>query len=215
MYRLLGIVWLIALDVGCFAALGAQAAPADSVVKPDSAVQRGGNPLWGIPLSLLNATRDRPVFVPSRRPAAPAAAPVAAIAVAPPPPVSAEPEQIPLKLLGTIASREQRIAICLNQTNNDVVRLRIGESFNGWVLRSVERREASFEKAARKTRLALPSPEDTQTAPPAFALPGPAASPLPVAAAATPPPTTQASAPGSGTWVDGDGNMIAPPPKAH
>src|SRR5438445_6924776 len=31
-----------------------------------------GNPLWGVPLKSLSASRERPIFLPSRRPPAPA-----------------------------------------------------------------------------------------------------------------------------------------------
>ncbi|HKS60528.1 MAG TPA: hypothetical protein VJT13_02445, partial [Xanthobacteraceae bacterium] len=37
-------------------------------------VEPSGNPLWAIPLSSLNATRERPLFLPSRRAPAPAVA---------------------------------------------------------------------------------------------------------------------------------------------
>jgi len=47
-----------------------------------------GNPLWAIPLSGLSATRDRPLFTPSRR--APAAAVAGPVAAAPP---AAAPER--------------------------------------------------------------------------------------------------------------------------
>src|SRR6478735_9031959 len=44
-----------------------------------------GNPLWAIPLSSLTATRERPLFLPSRRAPAPAVAGTPAVVVAPPP----------------------------------------------------------------------------------------------------------------------------------
>src|SRR5687767_8653532 len=57
------------------------------------------NPLWGIPLSVLSPTRERPIFLPSRRQVAPA---VAAPLAAPPAAVVAEPEQPRLALVGAI-----------------------------------------------------------------------------------------------------------------
>src|SRR5881396_2769728 len=62
-----------------------------------------GNPLWAIPLSALTATRERPLFLPSRRAPAPAVANTPVVA-APPPPSPAQPEQPPLTLVGAIAS---------------------------------------------------------------------------------------------------------------
>src|ERR1700756_873862 len=53
---------------------GALASPADRPAVP-VAREHGpsGNPLWGIPLRVLTATRERPLFSPSRRPPAPPA----------------------------------------------------------------------------------------------------------------------------------------------
>ena len=72
---------------------------------PERPADPTGNPLWAIPLSSLTATRERPLFLPSRRAPAPAVAgtPVV-VAPPPPPPPAAEPEQPPLMLVGAIAS---------------------------------------------------------------------------------------------------------------
>jgi hypothetical protein len=191
------------------ATFAAAAAPVGSPVvegERDS-IQLRGNPLWAVPLSSLTATGDRPIFAPSRqRPAPPPPPPVAAVPP-PPTPVAAAPEQIPLRLLGTITSAKNGIAICLNQATTEVVRLRTGENFEGWVLRDVHAREAVFEKTSLRTVLALPSPDEAQAQPP----PPPPAAPaqaLPANAGAQQPPT---GAQQSGTWMDGDGNLIAPP----
>lgn len=202
MVRYLVFVWLATIGCG-FAVPGAHAAPAGGVtVETDGdSVQHRGNPLWGTPLNLLAATRDRPIFSPSRRPSLPIPAAPVALTPAAPTPISTEPEQLPLKLLGTITGGENGIAICLNPSNNDVLRVRTGESFEGWTLRSVRGREVAFEKASRHVVLALPSPDDSQ--PPAGTSP-----PAPIIA------VTQAPAPGPGSWMDGDGQMIAPPPRS-
>jgi hypothetical protein len=167
-----------------------------------------GNPLWTIPLNTLTATRERPLFTPTRRP--PTQAVPAAIANVPaPPPPAAEPEQLGLRLLGTIAGRDRSIAICLNLATSEVVRVRTGESFEGWNLRTVRGREATFEKASRREVLALPSPDDPRqpvAAPPQIA--GAQALPLPLSPVNAMPAQ---AAPVSGTWRDGDGNLIAAP----
>jgi hypothetical protein len=62
----------------------------------------GGNPLWGIPISSLSATRERPIFSASRRPPAPMP-----VAEAPPPP-PAEPEHPPFTLVGTAIGKSQK-----------------------------------------------------------------------------------------------------------
>ena len=116
-----------------------------------------GNPLWAIPLSGLSATRDRPLFTPSRRaPAQAVAGPVAA--APPPPPPPSEPERPQLTLVGAIVGGDEGIAVFLDQTNNNVVRLRTGQDHLGWVLRSVKGREATLEKNRQTTTLGLPAP---------------------------------------------------------
>jgi hypothetical protein len=112
-----------------------------------------GNPLWGIPLSELQTTVDRPLFSPSRRPPPP---PVAAAVVASPlpPPPPAEPERPPLALLGTIVG-EIEIAVFLDETTKDTVRLKVGQNHGGWTLRSVRGREVDFERDRRMATLAI------------------------------------------------------------
>jgi general secretion pathway protein N len=125
-----------------------------------------GNPLWAIPLSALTATRERPLFLPSRRAPAPAIAntPVAA---APPPaaPPPAEPEQPPLVLVGAIASETEGYAVFLDQATNSVIRLKTGQDHSGWVLRSVKGREAVLQKDRQTTTLVLPAPGGVPSAP--------------------------------------------------
>jgi hypothetical protein len=138
-----------------------------------------GNPLWAIPLTSLNVTRERPIFLPSRR------APAVAVAAAPPPPVPvpppppAEPERPRLALVGAVVG-DVAIAIFIDQGTRGIVRLRTGEDYSGWILRSVKGREATLEKGRNSVLLALPAPgeqakgglePDAQPIPPA--VPGP------------------------------------------
>jgi hypothetical protein len=121
-----------------------------------------GNPLWAIPLKDLNDTRDRPIFTPSRRPPPP---PVVEKPYVPPPPPRVEtkppPEPLTLSLLGTIAGDSAGVALFMEKGSQEVVRLRTGESHQGWVLRTVHGREAMLEKGDRKETVTLPSPGDT------------------------------------------------------
>jgi len=122
-----------------------QAAPVDSA-----------NPLWGIPLSTLTATRDRPLFTPSRRPPAPVVA-SAPVVVAPPPPPPAL-ERVNLDLVGTIASETESIAVFTDQGTHDVLRLRTGEGHDGWILQSVARGVAILQKGVQSETLQFPKP---------------------------------------------------------
>ena len=116
-----------------------------------------GNPLWAVPLSSLTATRERPIFLPSRRAPAPAVAGTPVV-IAPPPPPPAEPEQPPLVLVGVIAGDSEGFAVFLDAATNSAVRLKTGQDHDGWVLRSVKGREATLEKNKRTATLTLPAP---------------------------------------------------------
>ena len=121
-----------------------------------------GNPLWAIPLTALNDTRDRPIFSSTRRPPPP---PVVQPPYVPPPPPPVEtkppPEPLMLSLVGTIVGDSQGVALLQDKSSQEVVRLRTGESHQGWVLRSVQGRNATLEKGDRQETITLPVPGDT------------------------------------------------------
>jgi general secretion pathway protein N len=147
-----------------------------------------GNPLWAIPLSALTATRERPLFLPSRRAPAPAVA-GAPVVVVPPLPASAEPEQPPLTLVGAIVSETEGFAVFLDQATNNVIRLKTGQDFSGWVLSSVKGREATLEKNKRSITLSLPVPGEAQAMPAGIGMPGAPGTPRgPMIPGATPAP---------------------------
>src|SRR5262245_17067534 len=145
-------------------------APGVSAARPAGPEPRG-NPLWAIPLVSLIATRERPIFLPSRRPLAP---PVVAgpppTAPAPPPPPAAPPERPRLLLVGAVVGDSEAIAILIDQNNQGIVRLRTGENHLGWTLSAVKGREATLQKGQETMQLALPAPDETQAGMPG--LPG-------------------------------------------
>jgi general secretion pathway protein N len=168
------------------------AAPA-SPVAPEPRLLPG-NPLWTVPLTSLSASRDRPLFSPSRRPPPPVvvAAPRAPLG-SPPPPKPEEPDHPLLTLTGTISGDGGDIGIFFDPAMNNIIRLRIGQSHSGWVLSSIRRREASFEKEQQTATLALPSRGAAQSAQPAAPM--------------------SAIAQSGGTWTGVDGRQIASPPR--
>src|SRR5215813_3236065 len=119
--------------------------------------QPRGNPLWSIPAKALTATRERPIFSPSRRPPP---APIIAAPYVPPPPTSkpAEPERPLLTLVGTVTGEHEAFGIFLDQTANKIVRLRLGDDHGGWTLRQVRGREVMLQKHDEIVFLALPPP---------------------------------------------------------
>ena len=144
------------------------AAPAQVVVAapaPAPAPERAlsDNPLWAIPLGALSGTRDRPIFSSSRRPPPPAVAPAAApkVVAAPKP---KDPERPQFSLVGTIASSDVGFGIFLDQSSKAALRLKVGEDYQGWKLRSVQKWEAILEKDQQAIVLALPPPATGQAA---------------------------------------------------
>ena len=150
----------------------AESGPAPNVrPAPEAATDESGgrelpaNPLWAIPLKQLSNTRERPIFSPSRRPPAsavvgppPAAAPVRV------PPKTAGPQSPELSLVGTVIGEKESIAVFVEDTTKNPVRLRTGEAHKGWTLRSVQGREATLEKDRESVNLSLPHPGVGQTA---------------------------------------------------
>jgi general secretion pathway protein N len=151
---------VLAVVVGAVCLASAQGQPAAGLDAAAAGAGPGpGNPLWTIQLGSLSATGERPIFLLTRRPSVPVVLPMA-VATLPPPPAAAVPEPLRLTLLGTVVAGDGGIAICLDPATGSTVRVRSGEGFEGWSLRSVRAREATFVKAEQRALLALPSPDD-------------------------------------------------------
>jgi general secretion pathway protein N len=145
--------------------------------------EQRGNPLWAIPIETLGATRERPIFSPSRRP--PPSTEVAALPPPPPPPAApSAPVLPPLTLIGTIVNASGGYGIFLDQATNTVMRLKTGEDHDGWILRTVSMRDAMLQKDRSTAVLTLPG-HDAEPAP---RLPD-ASAPAPGARAASVPNT--------------------------
>ena len=133
--------------------------PGIEQIAPDVAVEKQpltGNPLWGVPLRSLSATREGPIFLPSRRPPAPAVAATYTEPVKQANPV--EPERPALSLVGIVTGSDDGFAVFISDLTHDVVRLKTGEGHEGWILRSVQAREAVLEKNRRTAVFELPQP---------------------------------------------------------
>ena len=115
-----------------------------------------GNPLWAVPLSTLSATRERPLFLPSRRPPVPPAVagpPVVVVAAKP-----VEDQRLQLTLVGAVAGESEGFAVFIDMRDNAVVRLRTGQEHAGWTLSAVKGREATFAKDKETAVFVLPAP---------------------------------------------------------
>jgi general secretion pathway protein N len=123
---------------------------------PSDAGTPVANAVLAIPLSKLSMTRDRPIFSPSRRPPPLPALPVIAKQVEPAKPV--EPERPPFILVGTVAGEDSGIAVFVEQSTENAVRLRVNESHKGWTLNSIQGREVTLLKDRKSSVLALAPP---------------------------------------------------------
>jgi general secretion pathway protein N len=124
--------------------------------EPREAREPRGNPLWAIPLSTLSATRERPLFLPSRRPPVPPAVagpPVVVVAAKP-----VEDQRLLLTLVGAVAGETEGFAVFIDMRDNAMVRLRTGQEHAGWTLRAVKGREATFAKDNETAVFELPAP---------------------------------------------------------
>ncbi len=122
-------------------------------VWPPQAIGRP-NPLWAVPIASLTATRERPIFSPSRRPPAVVAAPASSQSVG----RDNEPNRPLLALVGTVAAAPEGIAIFQDEKSKGIVRLRMGESHSGWTLTAVKAREATLLRGHETAVLVIPSP---------------------------------------------------------
>jgi general secretion pathway protein N len=132
-------------------------APPPAPAVPAAERVLSANPLWAMPLAQFPVTRERPIFSPSRRPLAAAIAPAMiprVVAMSKP----KEQERPQLSLVGTIVGDDEGFGIFLDQSTKAVIRLKVGENFQGWKLRTVQGRETALEKDEQVVTLVLPQP---------------------------------------------------------
>jgi hypothetical protein len=125
----------------------------------------GANPLSRIPINSLSVTRERPLFSVSRRPPAPPPAPPANIEAPPP----TEPAGPPFTLSGTLIGGTRDIAIVYDETTKSFVRLYVGDTAAGWILRAIDPRAVTLEKDGRVVVVSLPAPGPASSSPTALA----------------------------------------------
>jgi hypothetical protein len=143
------------VEAGSPAAQNGAAASEPGLTPGPHAAQRSGNPLWTVSLTALAATRDRPLFSASRRPpvvAVPTVAPPPQSEAAAPPP----PERPLLTLIGTIVSPKTTLAMLQGSNADSVLRLRVGQENDGWLVRGISLRSIVVEKGEQSVELALP-----------------------------------------------------------
>ena len=140
------------------------------------------NPLEAQPLDRLSATRERPLFSPTRRPIPPP----------PPPPVEAAPVAVVpqppnVQLFGIVMDDEGARAIVRSGTEK-VDRVQIGDDIGGWKVAQIEGRRLVLSLDGRLATFTLFSDDNGQQTPRDA---GPQADPVTNQSPSTP----QASAP--------------------
>lgn len=129
--------------------------PEQSPGRPATAAAPTGNPLWRLPLSALTTTQERPVFAPSRRPP-PRAVAAAPVVMAPPPPQApTPPAPLSLSLIGAIVGDDDAIAVFIDRSTQGVVRMRAGQTHQGWSLTAIQPRGATLTRDGQSETVAL------------------------------------------------------------
>jgi hypothetical protein len=135
------------------------------------------NPIVAQSIDSLSATRERPLFSPTRRPPAPpAAAPPPMVRRAAPAPPPSPPGVV---LLGVVIGADTASAFVRSEPPDKTLRVGIGDDIGGWKVSQIERRElvlslgdrsATFKifdntKATEPPPSVEPSPTPAQTQP--------------------------------------------------
>ena len=110
-------------------------APAVSGETPPLAVLPAQPSYAMAPVEDFSAILERPLFSPTRRPPAEGEVPAAA----------SEPE-LQVTLVGVIISSEEQIAIVRPKDATRFARLSVGDSFQGWILDSIEPSRITFRR---------------------------------------------------------------------
>ena len=139
-------------------------APAVVAQAPAERAAELSNPLGGLTLQALSATRERPLFAPTRRPPAPPPPPLPEPEAPPPaevveaPPVEAPPPPPPeppaVTLFGVVAEAEGAHAIVRGPANENL-RLRVGGELGDWAVTRIEPRRLVLSLGDRSETFSL------------------------------------------------------------
>ena len=125
-------------------------APGEASARPGAAP---GNPLWAVTLDQLPATRDRPLFSPSRRPPPRPEAPRVEIVAAIPAPAPRQPPSV--VLLGTVTDADGTWALVRAGGAEKITHARLGDEISGWRVSEIEARRLVLSSDDRSVSFAL------------------------------------------------------------
>jgi len=144
------VVWLLGWSI--FAG-GATVALAQAQGSSQPTTSVPASPLAAYPLDRFSATRERPLFSPSRRLPPP---PVVVVAAPPPPPPPPPPLPPPtVTVLGIVTGAEGGRAIVQVAPANEVRRVRTGDDINGWKIVSIDQRQLVLSLDSRSATFTM------------------------------------------------------------
>lgn len=123
-----------------------------------------GNPLAGLKLAELQATRKRPLFTPSRKAPRPAPAASEATTATGSAPSDTSIEQPAQKeeakagqfvLMGVVRGDKERLALLRHKATGELLRLREGDVFDGWSIDALESDRVHLSKGALQEVIVL------------------------------------------------------------
>lgn len=136
---------------------GAQAPPALEAPNPPG-FATSGNPVAEIPLDRLSATRERPLFSPSRRPPSRRQPAPMAHVEKPPPPSPASPPSV--ALFGIVVGVEGPRAFIATGPSERIIWVRPGDDVNGWKVTDISERRLVLSRADLSATFTLFSAEN-------------------------------------------------------
>jgi hypothetical protein len=142
-FRQLGVIASVFL-------FGSIALAADAASPADQSGAGLENPLASRTLDILSATRDRPLFAPSRRPPQP---PAAVYRLAEAAPIAVPPPSV--VLLGIVTEGSGAHAMVRTDASDKVVRARLGDQIGGWKVTEIEPRRLVLSNDNRSVSFAL------------------------------------------------------------
>lgn len=108
------------------------------------------NPLQSLSLDRLSATRERPLFAPTRRqPPPPSLVATREEPPAPPPPPPS------IELSGVIMDAVDARALIRSASTNQIMRVRVGDEIGGWKVVLIERRQLVLSLEGRTAIFAI------------------------------------------------------------
>ena len=160
-------VGALLVAVACVSSgLGQEAEPAPPPEPPP--LPANANPLSALDLDSLTATRELPLFTPSRTPPAV----VEAEPESEPEPVEAEiveetdPEPPPLELIGIVVTDAEQVVLLLDQSTGEVQRIRPGDDFQGWTVSIIDSRTVELVSEGSSQTLTMFTGMGEEAAPP-------------------------------------------------